>query len=122
MIISIPKSLIDSRFWKVPEIEVYALSRSCIGVAPKRVTDWYVNSLHYEKVPINITPKTLKFKLPQILYNFYNFVQSETRLNLSSSDSGMTVLIIIDTEENPIYNPRMRMVNDGKKRNLKGIG
>lgn len=109
MIVSIPKDLLLLPFWKGDKLFVYALSRSCIGVSPKEIVEWKVNALHWESVKSLTSPKTIKFKIPDILYRFYNMIQPETRLIKTASGDGTIVLITIDTETNPIYNAKAQI-------------
>lgn len=94
MIISISKVLPFSSLWKTDSLYVYALSRCCVGISPHEVTEWKVIALHWEKVLAVQTPKTMKLKFPEILYNFYGFVQNDLKYSISLN--GDIVLMIIE--------------------------
>jgi hypothetical protein len=97
MIISIPKRIPFSSLWKTDKFYVYALSRCCVGISPKEVTEWKVMALHWEQVQVEETPKNMTFKFPQILYNFYGFVQNDLKYNLTLS--GNCILMIIEKKD-----------------------
>lgn len=84
--------------WKVETLHIYALSRSCIGISPKEIVEWKVNALDHEEVACEQTSVSIKFKLPTILYNFYNFVQKDLKYSLSGNAE--TVLMIIEKKDN----------------------
>lgn len=98
MIVSIPKAILfcPSK-WKVEKLYIYALSRYCIGIAPEPIIEWKVNALHHEEVSCEDTPKTITFKLPIILYNFYGFIQKDMVYALSGN--GDAVLMTIEKKD-----------------------
>lgn len=105
MIVSIPKAiLLCPSEWKTKTLFIYALSRYCVGISPKSITEWKVNALHHEEISCEHTSANIKFKLPVILYNFYGFVQNDLKYSLSAS--GNTVLMIIEKKDSSekIYN------------------
>jgi hypothetical protein len=111
MIVSIPKEILFiPQSWNVQKLYVYALSRSCIGISPKEIVEWKVNALHWEEVDCVHTPKTIKFKLPDILFNFYSLVQPQMKYSLSGN--GDVVLMILEWKGENIY-------EDAKKQSKK---
>lgn len=52
MIVSIPKAILQfpEKWNKADKLEIYALSRYCIGISPESITEWKVNALHHEEV------------------------------------------------------------------------
>jgi hypothetical protein len=97
MIVSIPKNLPFSSLWKTNKFFVYALSRCCVGISPLEVVEWKVRALHWEEVDVVRTPKTMKFKFPEILFEFYGFIQNDLKYNLTLS--GDIVLMIIEKKD-----------------------
>lgn len=105
MIVSIDKQILFiPQMWNVEKLYIYALSRSCIGISPKEIVEWKVNALHWEETDCVHTPKTIKFKLPDILYNFYSLVQPEMKYSLSGN--GDVVLMILEWKTENIYNSK----------------
>lgn len=99
MIIGISKQILFvPSEWKVETLHIYALSRSCIGISPKEIVEWKVNALHHEEVACEQTSVNIKFKFPDILYNFYNFVQKDLKYSLSGNAD--IVLMIIEKKDN----------------------
>jgi hypothetical protein len=116
MIVSISKAILFvPSEWKVSKLHIYALSRYCIGISPKIITEWKVNALHHEEVDVIETSESIKFKFPQILYNFYGFIQNDVRYTLSYN--GETVLMVIekkDASEN-IYHSSLKEGNQNEE-------
>lgn len=97
MIVSISKHIQFSSLWNTDKFYVYALSRYCVGISPSEVTEWKVMALHWEQVQVTQTPKNMEFKFPQILYNFYGFVQNDLKYSLTLN--GGSVLMIIEKKD-----------------------
>lgn len=102
MIVSINKKLIEPSLWKTNSLWIYALSRSVIGISPKEITEWKLKSLHFEQVKCSYTQESIKFRLPDILYNFYWLMDKDMKYSLCGMKD--SVLMIIERKATkPIY-------------------
>ena len=90
--------LSDAKRWNVKRLHVYALSSSTIGISPNPIKDWQANALHYERVDCIRTPKSIQFKLPTTLYNFYRLVQPDVRHVLSGIFTGAGNAVLMTVE------------------------
>jgi len=108
LIVSIDKRLIEPRLWKVEEVYVYALSYCCVGISPEEIVEWKIKALHWEKVSCIQTPKSIKLKFPQMLYEFYWLMQPEVDYSLSGHNK-MVLMIIERKSQERIYDKRRKL-------------
>lgn len=94
MIVKINKDiLVMPELWNVKELYVYALGWIVIGISPKEITEWKLRALHFEKVECIQTKDSIKFKLPEILYNFYWLMDENMSYTLTGMTDGVLMLI-----------------------------
>lgn len=101
-VIEIPINMIDLDSWK-KTVHVYALSRSTIGLSPRRVDEWEKRALQKEKLAIERVNEQLRIRLPISLCDFYQLENSETSLSTTEDLAILTVEPILPVELPTVY-------------------
>lgn len=98
MQITIPFStrVLNPTNWKTNNFHVYALSYACIGISPTEIPEWNDVALYHEIVECKAGPTSIRFKLPDKLYEFYHLMQPEMQYSITAN--GNIILIIITRE------------------------
>jgi len=99
-VVKIPRNMIDDDMWN-ERVEVYALSRSTIGISPRRVEEWDKRAFRREQISIRKSAEALEIKLPSSISDFYQLDNSETSL----STTGDLALVTIESTTLPVALP-----------------
>lgn len=89
-IVHIPRNMIDDDLWK-ETVEIYALSRTTIAIAPTKVEEWEKRAFRREQISIQKTDEALEIRLPSSISNFYQLENSEISLSTTSNLALVTV-------------------------------
>jgi len=89
-LVTIPRNVVDERLWR-KSVQVYALSRSTIGISPREIEEWEKRALCKEKLNIEQTPQEFEVKIPDKLSAFYELGNSETSLSVGEGLAMLTV-------------------------------
>lgn len=90
--IEIPKELVNIEAWK-QQAFVYALSRTTIGLAPRKTVEWNSNAFFQDTVCIAKSDEKIVLELPTQLAEFYQLVNSE----ISLSSVGDLVFVTVES-------------------------
>lgn len=102
----IPKELIQENLWS-KKANVYAVSRSTIGVSPAIKKEWEQKSPMKDQAETTIAEDTLRIKLPKIFADFYHLENSETSLSVI----GDSIIITVEATVIPVDVPNRRTKN-----------
>ncbi len=90
--IEIPQEMVSPAVWSQRAF-VYALSRSAIGVAPRKIEEWHTKSLSEEVVSIRKDVERVVLELPERFAQFYQLENSE----ISLSAVGDLIFVVVES-------------------------
>lgn len=80
-VLEIPKKIVDQSLWK-DFANIYALSRSIIGIAPKEIEEWERKSILKDRVNLQKNGENIIVTLPERFSDFYQLENSEINLSM----------------------------------------
>jgi len=97
MQIVIDKQLINPKFWNVEKLHIYALAYACVGISPKELPEWNDHALWHTEVECRVSSNSIRFKFPDLLYEFYYLMQPEMTYSLCGNAD--VVLMVIERKK-----------------------